>query len=280
MIEHYQLEISPNVIRLCTEKHAKKMFEAESFADQAKAIEGIVIAESDGSMVPIVETGIKEGDRRKNKKLFWKEARLSMAHIHGSKTIYFAGTMMGVEHAGQQLFDCFKRAGGNEKSKVHALGDGAQWIANQVELKFGSRGSYLIDFYHLCEYLSEAATVCAANDPDWMEIQKERMKTGQKEQVLSELRKHLETNVESKASVKACLRYLENRENQFDYASAIKNGLPIGSGEIESAHRYVIQKRIKLAGAWWSMDKISHMIALRVCKANGDFDAYWRRTAA
>ena len=27
--------------------------------------------------------------------------------------------------------------------------------------------------------------------------------------------------------------------------------LPIGSGEIESAHRHLVQKRLKLAGAWW-----------------------------
>jgi hypothetical protein len=34
-------------------------------------------------------------------------------------------------------------------------------------------------------------------------------------------------------------------------------GLPIGSGEIESAHRYVIQNRLKIAGAWWKMENLS-----------------------
>jgi hypothetical protein len=28
--------------------------------------------------------------------------------------------------------------------------------------------------------------------------------------------------------------------------------LPIGSGEIESAHRYVFQTRLKIAGGWWT----------------------------
>jgi hypothetical protein len=31
---------------------------------------------------------------------------------------------------------------------------------------FGAQGTYLIDFYHVSEYLAEAAKVCAAHDPD------------------------------------------------------------------------------------------------------------------
>jgi hypothetical protein len=30
--------------------------------------------------------------------------------------------------------------------------------------------------------------------------------------------------------------------------------LPIGSGEIESAHRYVAQQRLKRPGAWWRVE--------------------------
>ena len=48
--------------------------------------------------------------------------------------------------------------------------------------------------------------------------------------------------------VRACLRYLSNRPHQLDYKGALEKGLPIGSGEIESAHRYVIQQRLKLPG--------------------------------
>jgi hypothetical protein len=35
--------------------------------------------------------------------------------------------------------------------------DGAPWIAEQFEERFGLQGNYLIGFYHLCEYLSAAA---------------------------------------------------------------------------------------------------------------------------
>jgi hypothetical protein len=52
-------------------------------------------------------------------------------------------------------------------------------------------------------------------------------------------------------------------------------GLPIGSSAIEGAHRYVIQSRLKLAGAWWKLNNAKHMLALRVCRANGDWGPYW-----
>ena len=45
--------------------------------------------------------------------------------------------------------------------KVHAVGDGAPWIVGQVEARFGDQGRYLIDFYHVCEYLAAASEAIA-----------------------------------------------------------------------------------------------------------------------
>lgn len=279
--EHYGIEVPVIAVQHCTEKHAKQMFEGEEFYGEAQATKAIIVAETDGSMVPIVETGIKEGDRRKHKRLFWKEARLSMAHAQGSNTLCFAGTMGSVKVVGKQLSACVKQAGGTDKSKVHCVGDGAFWIAEQVELQFGKRGSYLIDFYHLCEYLSEAAASCAPHDKkSWMDTQKERMKTGKWREVLNALRPYCEPEDSSAAPVQAAYRYISNREKHFDYESALQNNLPIGSGEIESGHRYVLQERLKLPGAWWTVDHAANMIALRTCRANQNWEAYWLKQAA
>jgi hypothetical protein len=64
-----------------------------------------------------------------------------------------------------------------------------------------------------------------------------------------------------------------------DYKTAIEQDLPIGSGEIESVHRYVLQKRQKLAGTWWEINNAKNMINLRTCRANNLWDDYWRKTA-
>ena len=250
----------------------------------------IVIGECDGSMIPIVETYVsdesisnhKSTDRRKNKRLFWKEARLSLAHAKGSATPVFAGTMESVEIAGQQLLACANKAGATEKTKVHCVGDGARWIASQVEEKFGSNGTYLIDFYHLCEYLSAAAPYCTSGDKGvWLKTQKNALKLSEHSRVLDALQPYLELNTteDAQAPVRACYRYIKNRPEQLDYKTAIEQELPIGSGEIESAHRYVLQKRLKLAGAWWDIEHAKNMINLRTCRANDLWDDYWKKVA-
>jgi hypothetical protein len=39
---------------------------------------------------------------------------------------------------------------------------------------------------------------------------------------------------------------------------------------------YVIQDRLKRAGAWWKLKNAKHMLALRVCRANQEWDRYWQ----
>ena len=85
---------------------------------------------------------------------------------------------------------------------------------------------------------------------------------------------------DDQAPVRICHRYLGARKDQLNYAEALAEGLPIGSGEIESAHRYVAQKRLKLPGAWWLVQHAEHMLALRINRLNGDWDAYWAALAA
>ena len=284
--EHYGIHVPASNARAITEYHAKKIQAQEDLCQAISSQSEVVIAECDGSMVPIVETflntaeGIKQ-DGRKHKNLFWKEVRLSMAHAQGSKTPYFAATIESVKKAGEQLLFCVKQSGGYSQSKVHCVGDGAVWIANQVEEQFGAKGSYLIDFYHLCEYLNAAALSCAPNNQRWLKIQKEKMKLSQHQEVLRTLQPHLEpkTIEETKAPVRACYRYINNRLNQLDYKSAIKQGLPIGSGEIESAHRYIVQRRLKIAGAWWNLENAKNMVALRVCRVNEHWENYWEKAA-
>jgi hypothetical protein len=227
-----------------------------------------------------VEVDPDSPDRRRGKRLLWKEAKLSLAHAHGSTTLVYGATLSGgVEVAGRQLLACAIAAGLGTNSQVHALGDGAVWIADQVAARFGTQGTYTVDFFHVCDYLAEAAKGCAPDDPKaWLEDQKKRLKINQSPLVLAALSAALEpaTVPDADAPVRACHRYLSNRPDHLDYQGALANGLPIGSGEIESAHRYVVQQRLKRPGAWWTPDNAEAMLALRITRANGQWSAYWQ----
>ena len=285
IVEHYGVVVSESTIARITEGHAKKIFETAPAAQSWPTKAGtstVVIVETDGGMVPIMEPDLNSADKRKGKKLQWQEAKICLAHPQGSKTLAFGGTLQGdVDTAGQCLFDCAVQAGFGLGTPIHGVGDGAPWIADQVEKRFGAQGSYLVDLFHACDYLSAACKGIVSSEQQqqtWMNEQTTRLKTNQANEVLKELRAHLESPRvhDSEAPVRPCHRYLNNRPEQLNYQDAIKRDLPIGSGEIESAHRYIVQQRMKRPGAWWRVHNAEHMLALRLNRANHQWYGYWQ----
>lgn len=282
--EHYGFAIGESTIQRITFDHAKTIHENDQACTDFPEMPGkhkTIVAQTDGGMIPVVETDSVQKDRRKGKTLLWKEAKLSLAHAKGSNTPVYAATIGGgADKAGAQLFDCALRAGFGADSRVHAVGDGASWIVGQIEERFGDQGRYLIDFYHVCEYLAAASNAISA-DPAarkrWVEAQKQALRSGCAEAVLQALVPHLEpeTTADDDAPARRCHRYLGARRKQLFYDEALTADLPIGSGEIESAHRYVAQHRLKRPGAWWKVEHAEYMLALRVMRINGDWEKYW-----
>lgn len=288
MVEHHGVVIAESTIRRVTLHHAQTIQQRSRGLPQGLpkkvAQRQTFIAQIDGTMVPTVRSDATQGDRRKGKSVQWEEAKVSLAHVQGSKELSYAATLLGdVDTAGKQLRACAKRAGFGAGHRVHGVGDGAPWIATQVKQRFGSQGSYLLDFYHVCDYLSAAAEAInaqAAQRQSWLDKQKQRLKGQGLDALLNELKEHMEAAAtpEEDAPVRRCHRYLSQRQDQLDYEGAIRQGLPIGSGEIESAHRYLIQKRLKLPGAWWLAANAESMLALRVNRANSEWQGYWSTT--
>jgi len=94
---------------------------------------------------------------------------------------------------------------------------------------------------------------------------------------LQVLARHFEAGEvdDDQAPLRRRYRYLIGRRNQLNYREALADGVPIGSGEIESAHRYIAQLRLKRPGAWWRVEHAEYMPALRINRRNGDWKAYW-----
>ena len=281
--EHHGISVPTSTAQGITESHAQKMLKSQSLKTEIPIGAAIarLVTEIDGSMIPIVETDKSDTekiDRRKTRKLSWKEARLTSARAPEQEIPIFGATVGSTDQAGAQLVDTAIRSGLGVETFVHTVGDGAPWIAAQVNERFGEPGRYLLDFYHVCEYLAAASRVCAPINPSsWIEEQKTRLKANLSDLVLEELKPHREPDSvpDKQAPVRAVYRYLLNRPNQLDYMGTIAAGLPIGSGEIESAHRYVIQNRLKLSGCWWTIENAGAMLALRVLRFNQDWDSYW-----
>lgn len=68
------------------------------------------------------------------------------------------------------------------------------------------------------------------------------------------------------------IRYYQSNRSRMRYDEYIKRGLSIGSGAIESAHRTVVQRRLKLSGQRWSDPGAEHILNLRVCSMSGKWN--------
>jgi hypothetical protein len=280
--EHYGIDVPASAVRRLTLSHGDAIKQQQEQERDGQVGTGpgaeTVIAELDGSLVPIVVTGQTEGDRRRQRELKWEETRLAMARAATELTPQYGATMGSVEEAGQVLADCVRRAGAGQQTRLHCLGDGAAWIAQQVKQQFGEQASYLLDFYHVSEYLAAAAPTVASSGADgWLHQQQQHLLNNRDAEVLAALSPHREppTVRDADAPVRVCWRYLNNHREYLNYHGARQAGLPIGSGEVESGHRSVIQQRLKIAGAWWLRPHAEAMIALRVNRANGQWQAYW-----
>jgi hypothetical protein len=278
--EHYGFEISASAVRESTLEHAQRAREIledqyrEPFRILPAVGAGHVIAEADGTLLRTVAPGRRTGRKPRD----WKEIRLTAAQAHGKTETFYAATFGEVEEVGRRWGHCARQAGWGLNSEIHALGDGAEWIRLQTREVFGQQGRFTCDFFHVSEYLGAAAASCRAEAPDrWRRTQQNRLKRGAFEKVIESLAEHVEpaATPEDNAPVRGGHRYLTNRTGCLDYPRALKLGLPIGSGMIESGHRHVLQARLKKAGAAWLIENADHIANLRVLRANGQWLSLW-----
>ena len=75
------------------------------------------------------------------------------------------------------------------------------------------------------------------------------------------------------AALDDVIGYYRSNQKRMKYRSFRKRGLPVGSGIVESAHRHVLQTRMKRAGQRWGLIRARRMARLRaVYRTAGAFN--------
>lgn len=279
MREHYGVEVPLAAARQHTLRHAKAIGAVEhKAAPPAQA----VVSGLDGSMVPIVESG-PGPDQRKGKTLLWKQANLCCARSKDAVECVYGATMASIKMAGLIWRHVAVGAGWGPATALHAVADGADAIFNAFQEQFDrgdGKARFLVDYYHLDEHLGEAADrIAPAHKAQWLHQQHGLLLESKIGDVLQNLEPHFEPLEQKESPVRATHQYIDKRKDNMDYAAAKAAGLPIGSGQVESSHRHVIQQRLKIAGAWWTLQNAETMLQLRTTRANKDWDQYWRKLA-
>lgn len=177
--------------------------------------------------------------------------------------------------------------GAARAGEVEFISDGADWIWERIDRLVTDAEipkSILveaIDFYHASEHLASAVELCRSLP------KKKRTKLYKKlrhtlrhepkgvEKVIEEL-KALGTTRRGK-KMKKTIGYFEKHAHRMDYPSLDARKLPVGSGQVESAVRRVVNLRFKAPGSFWKEKRVSSLIHLRAHFKAGRWEELMKR---
>jgi hypothetical protein len=80
----------------------------------------------------------------------------------------------------------------------------------------------------------------------------------------------------ARETVRTVHAYLERHRDHLNYEAYKDLGLPLGSGMVESACKWLIQQRFKGVGMRWSEEGFNHLLHLRLAWVNDSFEALFQ----
>jgi len=270
ILEHFTtVQVNPSQVYRVTEYVSGALKEEDRKSERTLSPlskEDVLYAELDGSMVCTRE---KES---------WKEIKLGRLFkgsdcLNPNSDFSCLSASQYVGHFGTSTDFGEKLGGvidsyGNLKNRLIFITDGAAWIREWIADRYPLSISVL-DFFHVMEHLYEFAEKAfpnaSAEKKEWCDCQKKLLLASDVETVLD----NIGSTSAKEEDRQKLITYYENNKKRMRYKQYRNAGCGIiGSGAIESAHRTVIQKRMKLSGQRWSRKGVEDMLRLRVIAMN------------
>jgi len=261
---------APQIQRLCTH--------------YGSAIDPLVKANI-GTVIPRLEEVKKEekvyvmvdGSMIYTREDQWRELKLGriftqsqVVDLHKSRRVILNSVYVGHLGSVHDFFPKLERHLVDYRNKV-IIGDGAKWIWNWADDNYPG-ALQVLDFYHAKEKLVLFARHQFPDETirsNWVKKQADRLLNNQLEEVLIILKSCRARSTEAKLAKQKTIEYYTEHDERMQYKTYRENGIMIGSGPIEAAHRSVIQQRMKLSGQKWSIEGAQAMVNLRCYKLSG-----------
>ncbi len=175
-----------------------------------------------------------------------------------------------------------ERRGTEPAGVVAGVVDGAPWCQSFLATHRPD-AVRILDFPHAVEHLNEAAPACFGAGTGaasaWLGQQRHARKHDDPGDVLAALRDlpvaAATDPVAAEVARDATLGYLAARREQIRYAAFAAQGLPIGSGAVESANKRVVEARLKGTGMRWAREQVDPMVALRTAICSERWEEAW-----
>lgn len=291
--EHYGWAVDRTTILRVVEQHASQVEKyigdrlaegREAFTEPLGVRPGAerLLTELDGceirtgTLVPHPEGGttpVRQNERRQRLEE-WRDVRIGFVRGLEEVDRTYVGAMASYQVVVGQLFDAAVARGLSSRTEMVAVADGGNGLREELAAQF-AKLRFIYDRPHLKQHLYETAEAIGLKEVPrhrWVDAHMERLETGHSDQVLAAFARH---KGRGKKRVTQMHNHLKRFADAVHYEAFRAQGLPTGSGEIESAHRYIPQKRLKLPGASWLPKNINPMLSLRLLRANDWWGTYW-----
>jgi len=215
--------------------------------------------------------------KKSSRKINWRETRVAFARpVEQKNQRTFVARMGQYPEIVPQLVGAAYDRGLFPRSQTFALADGAIGLKEALEKAF-PKLQFILDRPHLKEHLYtgvEAMEFPEKLKHSIVDALVSLIERGKVHKVIKKLQNYQGTGAKE---IETLANYLIRFQDCVHYRKFQSLGLPIGSGEIESAHKYIPQKRLKIPGATWHPDTINPMLALRIIRANDWWSEFWSK---
>ena len=242
----------------------------------------ILVVGTDGAHMP---TRPKAGRKGKRGPGEWKEAKGFRLYVVGDKgrTIQIASwhQIQEAESFKKDLAVIAERIP-HDRVRIALLADGAEYLWSTMTECFPA-GRPILDFYHCAEYVHDVAKILFGEGElktkQWAEAVMSMLSFSEMDDVLSILRDMEPKTPIASEKIRKMIGYLEKNQGRIHYETDKDDGYPIGSGGIESSHKYVCHTRMKRSGAWWVKESGNSMLRVRCAVVNGTYDRIFEHYA-
>ena len=198
-------------------------------------------------------------------------------------------TVSVADEAAQVIARAFSEADRRDPGHARpwvALVDGNRHQIDRIKAEAKKRKvkvAIVVDFVHVLCYIWDAAwCFFAQGDPaaeDWVAEKALAVLQGKAGLVAGSIKRkatNLGLEAKDRKNADTCASYLLAKAQYLDYPRTLAAGWPVATGVIEGAVRHLVNDRMSVTGARWSVTGAEAVLKLRAIRKNGDWLTYWR----
>jgi hypothetical protein len=174
------------------------------------------------------------------------------------------------------------RMGLAKANKVYVIQDGAVYLWNIFQDRFAQVAQGVLDFYHASDHLWALAHVLFGDGSDeaarWTKKLLHQLRHGKETRVIRTLEDLMTLPppdlLHATEKIQSTAEYFLAHKDHIHYADFANQGVPIGSGAMESQCSQ-FQNRFKRRGQFWSQPGFARLLAVALRSQNNELLSLW-----